>query len=147
MNEEIKIVKNEEGGYDLHIGNKTIVQTGNIIESHVFWDEVEGCSNVAMYKIEQENPEMSFNFNIFKKEKSKEEQKKDFLVYMKEKHPNINVEKAYELIDEQISKIKFSGPVEENTNPYFKFSINSDIIKAIFMEVIENYINVSAKLN
>lgn len=70
------------------------------------------------------------------------EKRQLFINWLTGKYPEVDAERALECIEREIGKIKLTGPDDNHPNKALEFPINSDIVKAIFVASIRNYIEV-----
>ena len=119
--------------------NNTDISFDNSIDSYVFWEKAEKQANRAMYKIKQMNPGMKFDFSLQSMMVTPEERRKQFISHLKNQHRDVDAELAFKLIDEEVAKITMSGPDDNHPNPFYKFEISGDIVKAIFVAVMDRY--------
>jgi hypothetical protein len=137
--ENIELIDNGDNkSVDFKLNN-TDISFDNCIDSYVFWANVENQANRAMYKIKQMNPGKIFNFSLQSMMVTPEERRRQFLAHVKNKHSSVNAELAFKLIDEEVAKITMNGPDDNHPNPFHKFELSSDIVKTIFIAVMDRY--------
>ena len=135
----IKNRKEEESKFfmvQLFIDDTEIPTGDDPFECHFFWDQMNKQSERALYRIETNNPDLGFDYNLMTMGLSTEEKREKYLQHIKLKFPNLDVVKINNLIEEEIGKIKLSGPDDNHPNPRMKFPLDSDLTKMLVMAVI-----------
>ena len=125
---------------DLIIDGETINTGRTPISSYAFWDDLEKEAQRALYSLDTKNPKMNFDFSLSTMTLSEDQKKKRFLDYAKSKHPDINVEKIFEIIDTEVNSMQLTGPDDNHPNPYMKFPIGGDLPKMVLLKTIEKYL-------
>lgn len=131
---------------DLVIDGETINTGSNPISSYSFWEEMEDQAQRAIYRIKNNN-KMKFDFNLATMGLSEEQKEQRFRDHIKSKHPEFDdVDRLFELVDEEVGKITMSGPDDNHPNPYLKFPIGSQMTKNFILCVIENYLKEKSEV-
>jgi hypothetical protein len=124
---------------DLKINDQVINTGNNPISSFSFWEDLEQAVQRSIFRIKTKNPKMGFDFNIHTMGMTNEEKAKRFLDFAKKKCPDVDVEKAFDLLDKEIATMQLTGPDDNHPNPYMKSPINSDLVKILFLNVLSKY--------
>lgn len=143
MEHEIKIEEREtESGIavDLIINGKTIDTGNNPISSFAFFDSLKREVRRAIFRIKTKNPKLKFDFNLSTMGLSKEEKNQRFVDHIKSKRPDVDVDKAMKIINDQISKIKPFGADDNHPNPECEAPIDCDLVKFLVVNSIGDYI-------
>ena len=122
---------------DLIINDQTIDTGNNPISSYSFWEDIEQASQRALYRIKNENSEMKFDFNLSTLGMSEADKEARFVAYLKNQKPELDVDMVMSVIDKELSEIKKTGPDDNHPNPFRKFPIDSQLIKAFIVNVVE----------
>lgn len=122
---------------DLKLNDETIETGNNPISSFSFWEDMEKQASRALYRIKKNNPKTKFDFNLSTLGMSDEEKESRFVAHLKGKYTNINVDEVLEAINKEISEIKVTGPDDNHPNPELKFPIDSQLVKMVFISVID----------
>jgi len=125
---------------DLIIEDEKIDTGENPIESHSFWTDIQDQSQRALYRIEKENPTMKFDFNLATMAMSEEQKDERFKSHIKGKYPNIDIDRLFEVIDNEIKEIQVTGPDDNHPNPFLKIPISSHMTKNIITSVIDKFL-------
>lgn len=122
---------------DLMIDEEKIDTGNNPISSHSFWNKIQQASQRALYRIEQENPKMSFDFNLHTMGMSEEQKNERFKAHIQEKYPDLDVDMVFGVIDQEVGEIEMTGPDDNHPNPFMKFPIGSQFSKAFISSVVD----------
>ena len=122
---------------DLKLNDETIDTGENMYASFSFWEDMEKQASRALYRIKKNNPKTKFDFNLSTMGMSDEEKEARFVTHLKGKYTNINVDEVLEAINKEISEIKVTGPDDNHPNPELKFPIDSQLVKMVFVSVID----------
>jgi len=144
MDKKIEIIEREtESGttIDLIIDGQTIDTGNNPISGFGFFDNLKKEVRRAIFKIKSKNPRFKFDFNLSTMGLSKEEKAQRFIDHVKSKRPDVDVDKAMKIINDEIAKIKpFGSDGEDHPNPECEAPIDSDLVKIIIVNSIGEYI-------
>jgi len=125
---------------DLTVGDEKIETGENPIESHSFWSDMSDQAQRAIYRIEKNNPTMSFKFDMATLGMSDEDLDNRFKAHMKEKYQDLDVDKVVELIDDEINSMVVTGPDDNHPNPFMKFPVDSQLTKNLIICIIDKFI-------
>lgn len=123
---------------DLTIDGQKIESGDNPMSSYGFWSDLEGQTQRALYRIKNNNT-IKFDFNLATMGLSEEEKERRFVNHMKQKYEDIDVDKAVQIINEQVSQIQATGPDDNHPNPFMTFPIGSQMVKNIIIKVLDEY--------
>jgi hypothetical protein len=122
---------------DLIIDDKIIDSGNNPISSYSFWEDIEQVSQRALYRIKNQNPKMRFDFNLSTLGMSEDDKEARFVAYLKNQKPELDVDMVMSVINKELSEIKKVGPDDNHPNPFMKFPIDSQMVKAFILNIIE----------
>jgi len=127
---------------DLIVGEQKIDTGENPISSHSFWKDMEDQAQRAIYRIEKNNPTMSFNFNMSTMGMSDEQLEQRFRTHIKSRYADVDVDKLFDLIDKGVGEIAATGPDDNHPNPFMKFPIGSHMTKSFIISVLDKFLKV-----
>ena len=125
---------------DLIIGDEKIETGEEPISSHEFWKDISEQSQRALYRIEKNNPTMSWDYNLSTMGMSEEEKNERFVSFIKNKYQDVDVDKIIKVIDKEVSSIELSGPDDNHPNPFMKFPIGSQMMKNFIIVVVDKFL-------
>lgn len=117
----------------------TEIKFDNCIESYGFWDDIERQANRAKFRLEKLNPKQSFEFDFRMMMTTPEQRKAGFITHLKGKYPEMDVDNLFDIIEKEVNSITLTGPDDNHPNPYFKFKVNSDLIKSVIFACVNKY--------
>ena len=130
---------------DLIIDDKVIDTGNNPISSYSFWEDIEKASQRALYRIKNQNAKMSFDFNLSTLGMSEADKEARFLAYLKNQKPELDVDMVINVINNELSEIKNTGPDDNHPNPFRKFPIDSQMFKAFIVNVVEEVLKLKTQ--
>ena len=127
---------------DLIINEQTIDTGNNPISSYSFWKDIEQASQRALYRIKNENSDMNFDFSLSTLGMSEASKEATFVNHLKNQKPELDVDMVMDVINKELSEIKMIGPDDNHPNPFMKFPIDSQMVKAFIVNIVEKVLKL-----